>query len=236
MYTKYHPVFLDLNGRPVLIVGGGNVAVEKLNSLLPSGAKITVLSPAINDQVRAWVEDGSITWIEREFVTEDVEPYFMVIAATDRPDVNAHVFRSGNERLRLTNSVDDPINCNFIMAAMTGHGPMQAAISSAGCSPALAQRVRNRIANEILTEEIGALAAYLGEWRPRIKEELPNYKAKQGFWERVIESEIPQYLEDREEADRRMEVALAWGRLHPDCLACGVRTGEFDCVCKRSQP
>lgn len=232
MYTKYHPVFLDLNGRPVLIVGGGNVAVEKLHSLLPSGANITVLAPEVRTEVATWVQEGAIRWVRARFRDEDVEPYFMIIAATDDPVVNRQVFLAGNARLRLTNSVDDPINCNFIMAAMTGHGPMQVAISSAGCSPALAQRVRNRIAHEILTPEIGMLAEYLGEWRPRIKASLPSYKARQGFWERVIESPIPDSVPDREKADAQMEAALAWGAEHPDCLACGARTGEFRCVCR----
>jgi siroheme synthase-like protein len=234
-YVKYHPVFLDLRDRPVLIVGGGNIAVEKLNSLLPSGACITVLAPVINDQVREWVAAGDIRWVEKRFEPLDVEPYFMVIAATDDPAVNALVFQSGNERLRLSNSVDDPINCNFIMAAIAGHGPMQVAVSSAGCSPALAQRIRNRIAEELVTPEVGELGAYLGSWRARIKGELPSYRARQGFWEKVIDSAVPELLasEGRGAADVEMERVLAWSKRNVPCLECRVPAPFFGCACGR---
>jgi uroporphyrin-III C-methyltransferase len=90
--------------------------------------------------------------------------------------------------------VDDPEHCNFIMAAIAKSGPMQVAISSAGCSPALAQRVRNRIESEILTESVGVLAEYLGSRRPEVKKQLPNYKARQAFWEQVLDSKVPHIL------------------------------------------
>jgi uroporphyrin-III C-methyltransferase/precorrin-2 dehydrogenase/sirohydrochlorin ferrochelatase len=195
-YVHYHPVFLALEGRSILIVGGGNVAIEKLESLLPTGARITVVSPDARPEIRQWHDDGKLEWIQRQFEDSDVEPAFMVVAATDDPELNARVFRTGDSKLRLTNSVDDPINCNFIMAAITRHGPMQVAISSAGCSPALAQRVRNRIAAEILTEELGGLAEFLGERRTEVKQALPTYKARQAFWEGVIDSEIPNILRE----------------------------------------
>ena len=118
----------------------------------------------------------------------------MIIAATSNPDVNAWVYQLGNQALKLTNSVDDPVNCNFIMAAIAKSGPMQVAISSAGCSPALAQRVRSRIESEILTENVGVLAEYLGARRPDVKHTLPNYKARQAFWEQVIDSNVPHLL------------------------------------------
>lgn len=196
-YTQYHPVYLDLNHRRVLIVGGGAIALEKLNSLLPaSGARITVVSPEAREEIRVWHIEGKLTWEAREFTPDDVDPYFMVIAATDDPELNGLVYSTGNERQKLSNSVDDPINCNFIMAAITRHGPMQVAVSSAGCSPALAQRVRNRIASEILTEDLGGLAEFLGDRRDEVKQRLPGYKIRQAFWERVIASAIPDHLRE----------------------------------------
>lgn len=195
MFTQYHPVYLDLNNRRVLIVGGGAIALEKLQSLLPaSGAQITVVSPEARSEIRDWHVEEKLTWEAREFTPDDVEPFFMVIAATDDPELNGLVYRTGNERQKLSNSVDDPIHCNFIMSAITRHGPMQVAVSSAGCSPALAQRVRNRIASEILTEDLGGLAEFLGDRRDEVKRRLPGYKVRQAFWERVIASEIPDRL------------------------------------------
>ncbi|AIE84330.1 siroheme synthase CysG [Fimbriimonas ginsengisoli] len=209
-YTQYHPVYLDLNDRQVLIVGGGSIALEKLNSLLPaSGARITVISPEAREEIRSWHREGKLVWESRTFHPDDIEPAYMVIAATDDPDLNEWVYRCGNDRQRLTNSVDDPANCNFIMAALTRQGPMQVAVSSAGCSPALAQRVRNRIVSEILTEDLGELAEFLGDRRAEVKRRLPGYKVRQAFWERVLDSEIPGLLtRDKAEADAAFQRML----------------------------
>lgn len=198
-YPNYHPVYLHLEGRTILIVGGGKVAVEKLESLLPTGARITVVSPEIDPEIRAWLDEGMLEWRPKSFEESDVDAAYMIVAATDDPGVNARVFRAGEASQRLTNSVDDPANCNFIMAAITRSGPMQAAVSSAGCSPALAQRVRNRIAAEILTDELGQLAEFLGNRRAEVKSKLPTYKARQAFWESVIDSEIPDLLREQGE-------------------------------------
>lgn len=195
-YVSYHPVYLSLTGKKVLIVGGGNVALEKLETLLPTGAEITVIAPWAKDEILAWSEEGRLQYIKRKFHYKDIDPYFMVISGTDNPAVNALVFKLGNAANKLSNSVDDPVNCNFIMSAITKRGPMQAAISSAGCSPALAQRVRKRIAEEILTDEVGTLAEYLGDWRPEVKKRLgAGYKARQAFWESVIDSDVPYLLQ-----------------------------------------
>jgi len=193
-YTHYHPVYLDLKDRRILIVGGGSIALEKLNSLLSSGARITVVSPEAIAEIRDWARDGALVWEQRTFEPDDVEPYYMIIAATDDPVLNALVYKCGNDKQRLSNSVDDPINCNFIMSAITRRGPMQVAVSSAGCSPALAQRVRNRVMEEILTAEIGELAEFLGDRRSEVKSRLPGYKVRQAFWERVIDSSVPDIL------------------------------------------
>jgi uroporphyrin-III C-methyltransferase/precorrin-2 dehydrogenase/sirohydrochlorin ferrochelatase len=206
-FVSYHPVFLDLGGKSVLIVGGGFVAMEKLETLLPTGARITVISPTATPEILNWNSEGRLTYWAREFRDQDAEPFFMVIAATNVPEVNARVFHVGESLHRLSNSVDDPVNCNFIMSAITRQGPMQVAVSSAGCSPALAQRLRKKIADDLLTHEMGILAEFLGGWRPRIKELLSGYKVKQAFWEGVIDSHIPEVLanEGRARADVEME-------------------------------
>lgn len=209
-YPTYHPVYLHLEGRPVLIVGGGPVAVEKLQSLFSSGADITVIAPVAEEEIRQWHAEGKLVWQERKFVPSDIGPAFVVIAATSDPDLNAFIFELGNKALKLTNSVDDPDHCNFIMSAIAKSGPMQVAISSAGCSPALAQRVRNRILNEILTENVGNLAEYLGARRPQVKSALPNYKARQLFWEQVLDSKISSTLASlgADAADNEFNVML----------------------------
>jgi uroporphyrin-III C-methyltransferase/precorrin-2 dehydrogenase/sirohydrochlorin ferrochelatase len=204
-YVDYHPVCLDLNGRRVLIVGGGAIALEKLESLLPfSGALITVVSPEARKEIRRWHEEGRLVWEARDFRVEDVEPFFVAIAATDDPALNRLVYETADARNRLANSVDDPANCNFIMAALVRRGPMQVAVSSAGTSPALAQRVRDRVRSEVLSEALGNLGEFLGDRRPLVKSRLPGYKVRQAFWEGVIDSELPGLLvSDPLAADRR---------------------------------
>ena len=220
-FTNYHPVCLDLNGRRVLIVGGGAIALEKLESLLPfSGAVVDVVSPEARREIREWHAEGKLRWLQRDFAVEDVAPYFMVIAATDDPELNGLVYSTGNAQNKLSNSVDDPVNCNFIMAALVRRGPMQVAVSSAGASPALAQRVRNRVRSEILTEELGILGEFLGDRRPLVKSRLPGYKIRQAFWEGVIDSDLPTLLaRDPQKADERFHEMLD--------AACAVAPGRF---------
>ena len=230
--TNYHPVFLSLTGRAVLIVGGGSIAHEKTESLKLCGATITILSPRLSGAIKTEVEAGRLAWIEKSFEPTDLIPYFMIIAATDDPKVNAEVFRAGNALNRLTNSVDDPENCNFIMSAIVRQGPIQVAVSSSGCSPALAQRIRNCISQDLVTPEIGRLGEFLGRWRPAVKSSLSSYKHRQGFWERVLSSEIPSLLaQDEHSANRRMNTILGWAREHPDCLLCGNHEHGFTASC-----
>jgi uroporphyrin-III C-methyltransferase/precorrin-2 dehydrogenase/sirohydrochlorin ferrochelatase len=209
-FVNYHPVYLALEGKPVLIVGAGPVGLEKLESLLPTGARITVIAPEAREEIQAWHREGRITYLARTFKDEDIHGFFMVVAATNFPAVNHRVFELGNALNVLSNSADDPDNCNFIMAAITRQGPMQAAVSSAGCSPALAQRVRRKIANDLLTPEVGELCDFLGSWRPRVKECLEGFKVKQAFWESVLDSDIPKILEQsgRHAANEAMETYL----------------------------
>lgn len=227
-YVNYHPVFLNLNDRRVLIVGGGFAAVEKLESLLPeSGARIDVISPEARPEIQQWHAEGKLNWIPREFVPDDVRESFLVIAATNDPELNKLVFETGNAANRLSNSVDDPENCNFIMAALIRRGPLQVAVSSAGASPALAQRVRNRVKSEILTDELGKLCEFVGDRRERVKAALTGFKVKQAFWEGVLESDLPRILlEDGEEAAARYFESHLAAILESGTTWSGMRRGK----------
>ncbi len=213
-YPTYHAAYLHLVGRPCLVVGGGNIAVEKITLLIEAGAVVTVIAPKVLDSIRDWHEAGAVEWICREFVPEDALPAFLVIGATDDMAVNREVYLAGNRLNRLANSVDDPDNCNFIFAAMVRQGPMQVAVSSAGCSPALAQKIRNRIAEEIMEPGMGDLADFLGSWRPAVKKRLVGYGVRKQFWERVLASAVPELMKsgNRIGADEEMGHLLddAW--------------------------
>ncbi len=210
-YTAYHPVYLNLAGRRCLVVGGGPIAVEKVSGLKEAGAQVTVVAPEIHQELRQWHKRGEIEWQARTFTEADVTDAFLVIGATDDQQVNREVYEAGERLNRLANAVDDPDYCNFIMAAVVRQGPMQVAVSSAGCSPALAQRVRNRIASEIFDENVGDLAEFLGSWRPAVKDRLEGYAVRKGFWEQVLASDVPALLAvgKQTEAGARMEGLLA---------------------------
>ena len=192
--SHYQPVYLDLRGKQVVVIGGGYVAGEKLSVLFESGARIRVVSPELSEELQHWHAEGRFEWRQKCWEPSDQADAFVAIGATNDKTVNRAVFGEADAKGRLGNSVDDPKFCNFILSAVARSGPMQVAISSAGCSPALAQRLRKRIALEILTPELGELASFLGSWRPRVKTALPTFEAKQQFWEAVLDSEIPELL------------------------------------------
>ncbi|MGB8480007.1 MAG: siroheme synthase CysG [Acidobacteriaceae bacterium] len=139
------PIFLKLERRPCLIVGAGNVALEKISSLLRAGAKLRVIAPVACDAVRQLAENGAIELKLRRFEKVDLEGQVFVVTATDSREVNRQVFLAAQKRGLLCNSVDDPPNCDFYFASIVERGKLQIAISTAGESPALAQRLRREI-------------------------------------------------------------------------------------------
>lgn len=192
----YYPIFLDLRGRTCLVVGGGFIATGKVCGLLDAGARVTVIAPEVSPKVLQWHTAGRLVWHTREFVVEDLDDQFMVIAATDNKALNAFVYQLANRQQRVANAVDDLDNCNFIAPAIAHSGAVQVAVSTAGKSPALAKQIRDQIQHDLLKPEIAELADFLGQWRPEVKRQLPTYQHRQSFWESVLESAVPGLLAD----------------------------------------
>ena len=155
------PIFLKLDGRPGLLVGAGNVALEKINSLLITGVRLRVIAPEAKPEIRQLANDGQLEWIQRRFDPTDLDGNFVVIAATDDPEVNATVYRESVERGILVNSVDDPPHCDFYFGSVVRRGDLQIAISTAGESPAVAQRLKREIDGQ-LSVDIGPWLKNLG--------------------------------------------------------------------------
>lgn len=158
------PIFLKLEGRRCLVVGAGAVALDKISSLLKTGARLHVVAPEVKAEIRALANDGIIELSQRAFEATDLDHADMVIAATDQPDVNAAVYRGAVERGVLCNSVDDIPNCDFFFGSVVHRGQLQIAISTAGESPALAQRLRREIDAQ-LPEDLGRWLDQMGELR-----------------------------------------------------------------------
>src|SRR5690242_20853913 len=142
------PIFVKLEGRLVVVVGGGNVAEAKIPGVLSAGARIRVVAPSITPRVAEWVRFGKIDWLPKTFESSDLEGAFLVVAATSAPGVNGAVFREAEARGILCNAVDEPANCHFYYGAVVQRGDLQIAISTNGKSPALAQRLRQELESQ----------------------------------------------------------------------------------------
>ena len=167
------PIFLNLDGRPGLLVGAGKVALEKIGSLLKTGVKLRVIAPQARPEVRQLATEGKLEWVQREFQPADLDGNFIVIAATDVPEVNAAVYREAVARGIACNSVDDIPNCDFFFGSVVSRGDLQIAISTAGESPAVAQRLRREI-DEQLPQDLGPWLAELGELRREVLSTQPR--------------------------------------------------------------
>jgi len=139
------PMFVKLEGRRVVVVGGGEIAASKIGGLLQAGAKVIVVSPAISSQLAALAVENNIEWREKEFAPEDLEGAFLALAATSLSSVNESVYRAAEARGLLCNAVDDIQNCHFYYGSVVQRGDLQIAISTNGKSPALAQRLRKEL-------------------------------------------------------------------------------------------
>lgn len=161
------PIFLKLGGRPALLVGAGNVALEKVGSLLKTGVRLRVVAPEARAEIRELAAEGKLELVQREFAETDLQGQLFVIAATDRPEVNTAVYRAAVQRGMLCNSVDDIPNCDFFFGSVVRRGELQIAISTAGESPAFAQRLRKEIDGQ-LPQDLGPWLEHVGELRREV--------------------------------------------------------------------
>jgi len=166
------PIFLRLDRRPVVVIGAGTVALAKIESLLPTGAQLTVVAPAAVDSIRELAALGRLTLHTRAFEATDLDCAFLVIAATNNSTVNHAIYEEALRRNILCNAVDDPPNCDFYFGSTVARGDLQIAISTAGESPALAQRLRREI-DEQLPSNLGPWLHELGALRREIRATVP---------------------------------------------------------------
>jgi siroheme synthase-like protein len=187
--VPFYIACLRLSGRRCVVVGGGDVGLEKVEGLLACDGDVTLIAPDATAPLRDLAAEGSIRWERRPYGgPADLDGVFMVIAATDDSDVNIHVFEDAERRAMLVNVVDVPPLCNFILPAIIRSGPLAIAISTAGASPALAKRIRDEIADEY-GEPYARLAVMLNEVRGWAKGTLPTYQDRKVFFESIVNGE-----------------------------------------------
>ena len=143
--TAYYPVYLNLQGRRCVIIGGGGVAEGKIARLLESGAEIRVISPDATPGIQRMADAGAIRWEPRPYRPGDLAGAFIAIAATNNREVNRRIFDEAEARGVMLNAVDDPPNCSFIAPSIVQRGPVTVAISTGGASPALARKLRESL-------------------------------------------------------------------------------------------
>jgi siroheme synthase-like protein len=164
----YYPIFVEMQGRPVLLVGGGHVALEKIGKLVRAGATVTVVAPELIPEVRAFIDAGEATWKPRRYQPGDVEGFEVVMIATDDGAVNSTVATEAREHGIWVNAADDVKNCDFILPSLATKGTIAIAASTGGTSPALARWLRERL-EEFLSDEVVALGDLLAEVRVAVR-------------------------------------------------------------------
>ena len=184
--TPFYIACLKLSGRRCVVIGGGEVGLEKVEGLLACDADVTLIAPEAEPALAQYVQEGSILWEHRPYAgPADLEGAFLAIAATDDSDVNIAVYEDAERRAMLVNVVDVPPLCNFILPAIVRSGPLAIAISTAGASPALAKRMKREIESQF-GEPYARLAVLLNEVRGWAKGTLATYQERKEFFEGIV--------------------------------------------------
>jgi precorrin-2 dehydrogenase/sirohydrochlorin ferrochelatase len=198
--AKIFPLFLKLEYRPCLVAGAGPIAESKIGGLVAAAATVRVVAPEATPQVQSWAQQKKLEWHQREFQVTDLQGMFLVVAATSSAPLHEQIFAEARRLGVLCNVVDVPHLCDFYYPAVVRRGPLQIAISTAGQSPALAQRLRKELElqfgpeYEEWMESIGAARAEIAltnltsEQRKQLLHEIASAKSFADFRKRTKKS------------------------------------------------
>jgi len=197
----YYPVFLELTGRPCVVIGGGPVAERKVEGLLATGAAVTVVSPELGTVLEALASEGKIRHIRREYRHGDLADSQLAFAATGDREANAAVAREGRERGVWVNAADDPAHCDFILPGVIRRGELVVAVATGGSSPALSRAIREEL-EAYFTEDYAQLAEVVGKVRQELRRHALAPDGKK--WRRALDGHFRGLI-----ADSRSEEAEA---------------------------
>lgn len=200
-----YPVYVDLQDRKCLIIGGGKVAERKIEQLLDYDCSIKVVSLRTEEKIKHWADLGLIQLYQREFQALDLEHVFMAFVATDDNQVNASLSKICRERGILVNAVDDPPHCDFYVPSILKRNSLVLAISTGGKSPAFARRLRQEL-EELITPAYGEFTDILGEQRELIKERIEDIEVRKRIFEELVYSDILDLLKAGEKEKAREKV------------------------------
>lgn len=198
---RYYPIFLNLEDKPVIVIGGGRVATEKVEGLRKAGARVTVVSPELAPALVALRDAGEIAHVPRAWQPADLDgDWALVMVATDDGAVNRQVREAAHARRLWVNAADDPANCDFILPAVVRRGRITLAASTAGASPALARRLREEL-EAYLTEDMPALADLLAEVRAELRTRKVHVANE--TWQEAIDEHLRVLLAQRKYTQAR---------------------------------
>ncbi|CAI1811537.1 siroheme synthase CysG [Serratia proteamaculans] len=205
----YLPIFADLKQRPVLVVGGGEVAARKVDLLLRAGAEIRIVAQSLSPILEHLHQQGQVHWLGQAFAAQQLDEVFLVIAATDDSALNAEVFAEADKRRVLANVVDDQPRCSFIFPSIIDRSPLVVAVSSSGQAPVLARMLREKL-EALLPARLGQMAEVAGRWRGQVKQRLNAMGERRRFWEKAFGGRFATLVANGQtaEAERQLEQDL----------------------------
>lgn len=196
---SHYPVYLDLRNRPCFVIGGCGMAEEKVRGLLESKARVTVISPDLNEELNRMAAEGRIDWISRRFRRGDLRNAFLVVVVMQPPAVSEAVWEETRGRNILVNTLDDVPHCDFIAPAIVRRGDLTVAISTGGKAPVMAVRLRQRLERE-LGEEHAKFLELAGKVRKPLAQLWPDFATRKELWYRLIDSDVIHLLQRGDEA------------------------------------
>ena len=205
----YLPLFAEVKDRPVLVIGGGEIAARKITFLRRAGARVQVVAQRLEPQLQQLADSQAIHWLATEFDEAQLDAVFLVIAATDDTALNQRVFAAANARHKLVNVVDNQPLCSFIFPSIVDRSPLLVAISSGGTAPVLARLLREKI-EALLPGNLGRMAEVAGRWRSRIKAFRRTTDERRRFWESAFRGRFASLMAagDEPAAEKALEAEL----------------------------
>ena len=190
---KYLPIFYEITDKPCVVIGAGGIAARKADLLHQAGARVSVISPELGEEMLRFHQQDKIVWLPRNFEAGDLTDYFLVIAATSDKLVNEQIAAEALELKIPCNVVDNPDLCSFIMPSIINRDPVQIAVSTGGASPVLARLIRTNL-ESCTPSAYGKLAKLVEKYRDQVKSTFPRVVERRKFWESILEGPVSEHI------------------------------------------
>jgi len=208
--VTHYPVFLDLAGRLVVVIGGGVIAQGKVAGLLAAAARVRLIAPTLTDELHTLARAGRVDYLARPYAPGDLAGADLVIGATNDRAVNAQIWQDATEAHIWVNVVDDPPHCTFIAPSVARRGDLTVAVSTGGKAPVLAVRVREQI-EALLGDEHAHFLELAGRLRAPMAERHPGFEDRKRLWYEIVDSEVLAALKRGDEPAALRTIAAITG-------------------------